>query len=68
MADRQFAIWCAVHLRLSAMRHEVGFKLFTGALSPYYVEPWMSERLFGVTLASIYYEIVGNAMEDMRAH
>ena len=44
LADLRFVIWCCINLGPQHMRHDEGFKLFVGILSPEYVDTTMSAR------------------------
>jgi hypothetical protein len=68
IANRRFAIWCAVNLRPESMRNDVGFKLFTGILHPSYPSSTISAATFESSLTSVYTELVGNVKEAIRDH
>lgn len=67
MANRRFVIWCSVNLRPPFMRNDVGFKLFAGILSPAFVESTMRKETLDSNLTSLHKEVVGDAMEGIRA-
>lgn len=67
-ADRQFALWCAVNLRAESMRHDEGYKLRVGALSPEYVGTAMSKDTFNSILKSIYDQTCAEVKKGLRSH
>lgn len=68
MTDRRFVLWCAVNLRPANIRHGVGFEILAGILSPAYVAQAMSNITFDLILTSVYTELVGYVMEEIRLH
>lgn len=67
-ADRRLVLWCAVNLRPAAIRHDVGFQLLAETFCPSYVETTMSNKTFDTKLDSIYMEVVGYMMDDIRLY
>lgn len=66
MADLRFVIWCCINLRPQQMRHDDGFKLFLGALSPDYVESTMSNDTFDKNLDTLYSRVKTSIVDDLR--